>query len=133
MAIGWLTLLKTVPWGDVISTAPVVADGAKKLWSAVTNKPAPAPDQPPVAPNGAAGAEDANEKLRTQLASLEAGVAELQQQMRASTGLIKALAEQNTELVKRVEAHRLQLRWLSAVLALFVASAAMAIAVVLAR
>jgi len=131
MAIGWLTLLKTVPWGDVISTAPVVADGAKKLWSAVSNKPAP--DQPPLAPSGAAGAEDANEKLRTQLASLEAGVAELQQQMRASTGLIKALAEQNTELVKRVEAHRLQLRWLSAVLALFVASAAMAIAVVLAR
>ena len=29
MAIGWLTILKTVPWTEVISNAPKVADGAK--------------------------------------------------------------------------------------------------------
>ena len=53
--------------------------------------------------------------------------------MRASSGLIKDLADQNAELVKRVEAHRVQLRWLSTGLALFVASAAMAVAVMLFR
>jgi hypothetical protein len=32
MALGWLALLKTVPWTDVISAAPQVTAGAKKLW-----------------------------------------------------------------------------------------------------
>ena len=31
MAIAWLTVLKMVPWGEVINNAPKVADGAKKL------------------------------------------------------------------------------------------------------
>lgn len=34
MAIGWLTILKSVPWAEVISNAPKVAEGARKLWNA---------------------------------------------------------------------------------------------------
>jgi hypothetical protein len=40
MAIGWLTVLKMVPWGEVIENAPKVAIGAKKLWDKVGRKPA---------------------------------------------------------------------------------------------
>jgi hypothetical protein len=32
MAIGWLAVLQLVPWSDVISNAPKIAEGAKKLW-----------------------------------------------------------------------------------------------------
>ena len=39
MAIGWLSVLKSVPWEEVISNAPKVAEGAKKLWKSVSHKP----------------------------------------------------------------------------------------------
>jgi len=51
MAIGWLTVLKMVPWGDVIENAPKVATGAKKLWQNVGKKPVAAA---PVSPAGEA-------------------------------------------------------------------------------
>jgi hypothetical protein len=48
MAIPWLTLLKTVPWTDVIANAPTIANGAKKLWHSVSGRSphleVPAPD-----------------------------------------------------------------------------------------
>ena len=51
MPISWLTVLKAVPWGDVISNAPVVVDGARKLWNNVGRKgdTAPGPAQPTAA------------------------------------------------------------------------------------
>ena len=39
MAIGWWTVLQSVPWAEVVSNAPKVAAGAKKLWNAVGRKP----------------------------------------------------------------------------------------------
>ena len=114
MAIGWLTVLKMVPWSDVISNAPVVADGAKKLWKAVGKKPVtPAPSASPVAqmmPESKALA-----LLQAQIVALEATTADLHSQMLASSELINALAEQNTQLVKRVEANRTRVLWLAAV------------------
>ena len=44
MAIGWLTILQSVPWTEVIKNAPKVAEGARKLWSAVAKKHASADD-----------------------------------------------------------------------------------------
>jgi hypothetical protein len=38
MAIGWLSVLQLVPWGEVISNAPKVAESAKKLWQVVGKK-----------------------------------------------------------------------------------------------
>ena len=105
MAIGWVTLLKTVPWADVIASAPTVADGAKKLWKAVGKK------------NTAAPETDAAARLQ----SLEATVTELQNQMLASSELLTALTEQNAELIKCAEANRVRLLWLyGAVVGLFV-------------
>jgi hypothetical protein len=112
MAIGWVSLLKTVPWADVISTAPVVADGARKLWKAATNKP-PAEVTVPDEAGSPASDSERIAKLQIQLASVEASATELHQQMLASSELIKALADQNTELVRRAEANRVRLQWLS--------------------
>ena len=51
MGFPWLAVLTSVPWKEVISKAPAVADGARKLWNNVGKKPA---EQAPVAAQAAA-------------------------------------------------------------------------------
>ena len=131
MAIGWMTVLKLVPWGEVIKNAPVVADGAKKLWDSVGRKPPP-PGAVQAAPAGTPDASPA-EALRAQLAEAEASIAVLHEQMQASSTLIKALAEQNSELIRRVETNRLRVLWLAALVLLFGAIAALNLAVTFSR
>jgi hypothetical protein len=114
MAIGWLTVLKMVPWGDVIENAPKVANGAKKLWQSVGKKPVAAVPVRP-APDAALGSGPAAvADLQAQVASLQMSVADLHQQMLASSELIQSLANQNTQLIKRVEVNRVRLLWLAA-------------------
>lgn len=96
MAIGWMTILSNVPWTDVIKNAPAVADGAKKLWKKVGGK-ASTVTTTPVA-SGATAEE--------QIASLQARVDELQAQMLAASEVVQSLAEQNAQLIARVETNR---------------------------
>ncbi len=49
------------------------------------------------------------------MAALESATLALQEQMRASSELIKALADQNTQLVQRVEMNRVRLMRVSVV------------------
>jgi hypothetical protein len=108
MAIGWLTVLQAVPWADVISNAPKVAESAKKLWNTVGKK-----SVTPVPANAAANAELTPAALRdARLAATEAAVAALHEQMIASSALIRDLAEQNAQLVRRVDANWRKARWL---------------------
>lgn len=113
MAIGWLTVLHRVPWGDVVRNAPKVAAGAKNLWKAVGAKPPssrPPHSQPaPFAPNPEL---QAIAVLKSRVLELETATGDLQQQMAESSGLIRALAEQNTQLILRLHAMRLRLVWL---------------------
>jgi hypothetical protein len=114
MALGWLMVLQNVPWSEVIANAPKVAEGAKKLWNAVAGKPA-LPEQP--ASDGQAAVSPTNPALaalEARNAALEAAVSDLHGQMFASSELIKALAEQNTQLVNRIEANRIRVLWLTA-------------------
>ena len=125
MAIAWLTVLKMVPWTDVISNAPVVADGAKKLWNAVAKKGSTVEADPTFTHASEINSLDAPnlEALQQQLAATRATVDDLRQQMMSSSELIKALAEQNTQLIERVGVHRRRLAWLTGstvVLAIFV-------------
>lgn len=116
MAVGWMSVLKMVPWSDVISNAPKVADGAKKLWSTVAKKTGVATEAEAPAEPAAAHELPAVEllaRLQAQLARQEQGLSELHQQMVSSTALIQTLAEQNAQLVERVEAHRVRVRWLT--------------------
>ncbi|MFC3106720.1 hypothetical protein ACFQAT_27445 [Undibacterium arcticum] len=113
MAIGWLAVLRGVPWADVISNAPIVADGAKKLWNAVAKK-SPSPELPAATAQPTLSSEaQAIAILQAQLAAVEAAASDLHNQMLASSELIKALADQNTQLIKRVEANRNRVLWLA--------------------
>lgn len=127
MAIGWFTVLKSVPWEAVIGNAPLVAEGARKLWKAVGAKSTPDGMPEPADPT-----VDAADPLPAQVAELRAAAERLEQQMLASSGLIKALADQNTQLIARVEANQARTAWLARAcigLALM-AGAALAVALV---
>jgi len=99
----WLTVLANVPWSEVIKNAPKVVDGSKKFWNAVTKK---TPNISDTQKHGIPQSEV--------IASLETKVSDLQAQMLASSELIKELAEQNTQLIKRIETNRIHMLWLSA-------------------
>lgn len=101
MAIGWLSILKAVPWTDVVSNAPKVADGAKKLWETVARKKSPSD-----VPTGTAATSTSETPtlagLEARIAELAGDVGRLQKEMLDSSQLIKALADQNTQLIRRV-------------------------------
>ena len=117
MAIGWLTVLQSVPWTDVVRNAPKVAAGAKKLWNAVGKTPPPSARPAPDAQAVLSPDAQAVSALALRIQELETAAADLQGQMIASSGLIKALAEQNTQLILRIETLRIRIGWLAAALA----------------
>ena len=69
--------------------------------------------------------------LETKIGQLEAASAELQGQMVASSGLIKALAEQNTQLILGVQTLSIRIRWLAGALAVTVLATAAGLALAL--
>lgn len=127
MAIGWLTILQNVPWSEVISNAPKVADGAKKLWNAVAKK-----SPPPGGADSSTQAATSPESqtliaLEARAIAVEAEVADLHSQMLASSELIKALADQNAQLIQRIETNRVRVLWLSATTAVVAIAALLAL------
>lgn len=133
MALSWITVLQAVPWSEVIRNAPKVADGARKLWSTVAGKPGDAQDaeearkaEAPLSDTGLGPQAQAMAALERRLADTQADVAQLHEQMLASSELIQALADQNAQLIRRAEANRVRTLWagVGAALALALAIAA---------
>jgi hypothetical protein len=54
--------------------------------------------------------------LQSRIAELEAAGAEMHNQMVASSALVQALAEQNTQLILRTDALRKRLTWVAGLL-----------------
>lgn len=107
MAMDWLKVLKHVPWTEVIGNAPGVAENARKLWGAVAKTPASTAQ--PEQDAHTASPQEILADLDARLNAAEAGMSDLHSQMRTSSELIKALAEQNAQLVQRIEANRKRL------------------------
>lgn len=110
MAAGWIAALKMVPWADVVGSAPVVADGAKKLWNAVARKKA-SPASGEITPDVPAGA-GTMARMEAKVAALESKVSELEHEMLSSSEVIKALAEQNARLIQMLDLFRRRQRLL---------------------
>lgn len=133
MALSWLTVLQNVPWSDVVRNAPAVADGAKKLWKSVARTATS-----PVAEDATAGEPvahdaDALSVMESRIAALDRNISDLRQEMLASSEVIKALADQNTQLIHRVETMRVRILWLAGGLAVSAVLAAASLFVALAR
>lgn len=117
MAIGWLSVLKLVPWNEVISNAPKLASEAKKLWNTVAKTPPTAAPSPAKAKPSAASDPQALALLQADLELVITEVTDLHKQMLESSQLLKALADQNTQLIKRMEVQRIRIRWLAGIAA----------------
>lgn len=129
----WLALLKGVPWAGVISTAPLVADGAKQLWKAVSRKP-PLPEPlSEQAHSPHTTGSTAIETLSARVVSLETNVNHLHAQMLKSSELIKVLADQNALLINRVEANRVRMLWLIGIFTVTLIAALVGLAIVIIR
>lgn len=113
MAISWMTVLAAVPWTEVIKNAPKVAEGARKLWSSAGRKGAQE--------DGSLQAARSASDPRARIAALEASMDELSGQLHASAELIKALAEQNAQLIQRIETNRRRMLALSIAVLLMLA------------
>jgi hypothetical protein len=135
MAIPWLTVLKIVPWNDVIRNAPQLAETARKLWDASksgkSGKAAPArtpsATETPATEGEPATLSAQNAALRARLEASEVELQELQQRVLASSALLNQLAEQNTSLIARVELNRRRTVWLAAATVLSLTAALIAI------
>ncbi len=112
MAIGWLKVIQSVPWSDVICNAPKVADGAKGLWDRVAKKAGIDTAAETAAPTQDITPPTELEQLHTDLARLNARQQQLEVQLVSATELINTLAQQNQTLVQRVDRLQSQMRWL---------------------
>lgn len=133
MATGWWSVLKTVPWSEVISAAPQVATGARRLWDTVARKSA-----------GAAGTmsepmmdDDAQDDffgtLVMRVEKNELSLADLRAQMLQASEIIANMADQNAQLIAKMDAARKRMRWLGMAAGLSSILALVALALVLAR
>lgn len=114
MAIPWLTALKVIPWGDVITHAPAVLEKARDLMD---RKRASTQSDAVVTPMS----DDVPSlgELKNRLLEAHTQIAELQQQQVELSQTVRDLAEQNAALVSAVSGMRQTLRGLVLVSVLF--------------
>jgi len=112
MAAGWWTVLKTVPWSDVISAAPQVATGARRLWDTVNRKPGAVDPATGLSPEMAAQEDDIIGLLIARSEQNDAELNDLRNQMRSASELIANLADQNAQLIAKMDVQRQKITWL---------------------
>lgn len=103
MALGWITVLKLVPWGGVIEATPQIVQAAKKLLGSTKKKDADTFTN--AAPTAGIHTESPA-PVALQLQHLQERLVRLEQAHQASAVLIQSLAEQNAQVVQAVEALR---------------------------
>lgn len=108
--MSWLSVLKVIPWSEVIANGPKVVETARKLWSgdgaaptSIVEPSANEAAQPLVDPQAAWQA------VLQRLDSVEQGLSQVSVRQQDSSGLIQALAEQQAQLIEQAERQR---RWL---------------------
>jgi hypothetical protein len=102
-----LTALKVIPWGEVITAAPGLVKGARKIFARAQDTAAPVD-----APGDVPGSDPLRQALQ-RVDQLEAGMAGLREQQQAAAALLESLAEQNAQVVQAIEILRLRTRVLS--------------------
>jgi len=112
MAAGWWTVLKTVPWSDVISAAPQVATGARRLWDTVNRKPGAVDPATGLSPEMAAQEDDIIGLLIARSEQNDVELNDLRNQMRSASELIANLADQNAQLIAKMDVQRQKITWL---------------------
>jgi hypothetical protein len=106
MAIPWLSALKVIPWGDVISHAPSVLEKARDLMA---RKPVDVPPHSMATPNVHDDVPSLGE-LKNRLLDASLQIEALQQRQAEFAQTVRELAEQNAALLSAVSGLRQTLR-----------------------
>jgi len=93
--------LRSLPWSTILSNAPLIVDGAKKLVSLVRSKPAA---EIPLA------ADELPGDLRVELTSLRARVQRLEEEQRQAADLVRAMAESQAQMTQVLAGLRVRAR-----------------------
>lgn len=133
MATGWWSVLRTVPWSEVINAAPQVATGARRLWDTVARKSGSAPGMAPGAFVDEQPQDDVFGTLVMRVEKNESTLADLRNQMLQASEIIANLADQNAQLIAKMELARTRLLWLGVATGVSSVFALVALALVLAR
>jgi hypothetical protein len=88
--------LKAVPWTTIISNAPLIVDGAKKLASLVRTTSSSQR-------TGAAELAHASSGPNTGTAALQGRIQQLEEEQRQSAELLRAMAETNAQMAQALE------------------------------
>lgn len=106
------TILKVashIPWDRVLDAAPALVQRAGELWRNVKNNRKPAVADGSAVPEVFGSGLSESERLRARVALMEERVATLEEQVQLTSDLIKTLAEQQAQLVQRLEMQRTRL------------------------
>jgi len=125
----WLTVLKLVPWGDVIEATPQILQAAKKLMGK-TRAGSSAPEVSAASLANADGAASST-PVEAKIQELATRVTLLEQEQRDGAALIQSLAEQNAVVVRAVEALALRTQRLTIAVAALGAACAVLVVWVL--
>jgi hypothetical protein len=131
MAAGWWKVLKTVPWSEVLHAAPQVATGARRLWDTVARRSGSMPPGPIV--EEIEPQEDVFGIVMARLDKNETTVGELRGQMLSASEIIANLADQNAQLIVKMDVIRTRMLWLGVAAGVSSLLALIALALVAAR
>ena len=97
MAFGWITVLKIIPWKDVLENAPHIAKAAKNLYAGTKNNTSP----------GSAGSSvptsDSENKKSTSF-----HLHEIEREVSDLNSVVRSLAKQNVRIVEEIEVLRIR-------------------------
>jgi hypothetical protein len=94
--------LKSLPWSTIVSNAPLIVDGAKKLVSLVKRKQS-------IDATSAAGETFAGDS-QSEVAGLRARIQRLEEEQRQAAELVRAMAESQAEMAQVLQALRARVR-----------------------
>jgi hypothetical protein len=111
MSSAFLSILKKVPWNEVITRGPQLAEAASGLYDSVRARFAGAREAPVEATAEAPADPAAPLDVEALLAPLRARVETLEAELVKSSRVIAELGQQNTALIAQLEQQARWLRW----------------------
>ncbi|WP_229440641.1 hypothetical protein [Massilia sp. BSC265] len=126
-------MLKTVPWSEVIHAAPQVAGTARRLWDQVARKSGGAAGMAPDPLTPDEPQEDYFGTLVMRVEKNEMSLADLRTQMLQASEIIANMADQNAQLIAKMDVARKRMLWLGVATGVSSILALVALALVVAR
>ena len=98
MAFGWITVLKIIPWKDVLENAPHIAKAAKNLYAGTRNNTSSSGTADSSAPTSDSGNKESTD-FRLQ---------EIEREILDLNSVVRSLAKQNVRIVEAIEVLRIR-------------------------